>query len=340
MGRNIVVGKLGQKLVFNRKSAEAKRSNTNGNVGAYLFYKLLFENNPHDRFFVIGDNDLKSFDKPPFANVVDASRWDLAFQLQIKADYAIILIGLLEEDNPGEQLLKYLNVSNTKWLLVADDPRCLNTKAMDITNMPRKIISQFSGDFYFCCKKYFVEYVPIETASCYGANDAGKIGNKTRDFVVVANTAGDYDRLGIVGRLTRSIPEVEVYGRVRGSRWEKDSRFKGEVEFTEMQNILQQAKTTLLVPIKPGWVTSKYIEAIMCGTLPIFHADYGVELLKHVPGFLVVRDEGELKSVYRAVMDDPGYIRYMLAKLNSRLVKPFVDGSKLSAKVLSICKTL
>ena len=38
---NILLGKIGQKVIFNRSSKECDRSNTNGNVGTYLLFKLL-----------------------------------------------------------------------------------------------------------------------------------------------------------------------------------------------------------------------------------------------------------------------------------------------------------
>lgn len=340
--RKIVVGKLGQAIVFNRSSAAALRSNTNGNVGAYLFYKMLFEANPDCQFFVVGDNDLASFEKKPFDNVEDVSRWEMSGLLQICPDCGIVLIGMLNESNPQDKLLQYLNASKVAWVLAADDPRCLNTKAQDLTNLPRAIISQFCGWHEFCGKRYFVHYVPIERASCYKAQRPNGV-KKTKDIVVVANIAKPYDRLKIVSDITKGLP-VEVYGRVKGTEYEGDERFKGEVEFAKMQRIMQQARATLLVPVAKGWVTSKYVEAIMCDTVPIFYKDYGCDILSYASKgwapLFVVRDAEELKSMLKyswANGQDEEHRKAIMHLLWKNWIEPYTSGKKLSGMIMNYC---
>lgn len=334
MGRKIFVGKIGQKLIFNRKSKECDRSNTNGNVGAYLFFKLLFENNKNDTFYVIGDNDLNTF-KNEYENVIDASKYTMLELMNIKPDVGVFLIGLLNEMNPGNKVIEFINVSKIRWLLVSDDPRCLDTKAKDIKNLPRKIISQFSGSIDFCGKNYFVEYVPIETASCYGC-DFLQDSIKEKDFIVVANTAGDYDRLGIVDNLTDGIENVEIFGRIDKDEYKSDKRFKGEVKFSEMQEIMRSTKTTLLVPIKPGWVTSKYIEALMNGVVPIFYKDYGIGILPFMYFSLVIHNKKQLSYIVNLLCTNSEYTNHILESLRSHYIYPYSDGKKLNKMINDI----
>ena len=55
---NIAIGKLGQKLIFNRESKEGIRSATNGNASVWSFYNLLITQRKHDNFIFVGNYDI------------------------------------------------------------------------------------------------------------------------------------------------------------------------------------------------------------------------------------------------------------------------------------------
>lgn len=338
MGRKIVVGKIGQKLIFNRNGRECNRSNTNGNVGAYLFFKLLFEKNKDDIFYVVGENDLSTF-KHGYKNVIDASKYSNIEKIGIRPDFGVFIIGMTNTTNTGEKSIAYINESGVKWLLVADDPRCLNAKAVDIRNLPSRIISQFRGSVLFCGKRYFVDYVPIETASCYGYEYIQET-IKEKDLVVVANTAGRYNRLEIVDQLTKGIDGVEIFGRLDHPKYLEDSRFKGEVKFELVQRYMSEAKTTLLVPIMPGWVTSKYIEALMNGVVPIFYKDYGVKLLPFMYDELVVENRDQTANIKNFFCSNADYSAKVVESLRAHYIYPFSSGCKLNEMLNNVFITM
>lgn len=342
--RKIAVGKFGQKLIFNRDSNECKRSNTNGNVGAYLFYKLLFETNPYDMFVVIGDNDLNTFDVNPFGNVIDGTQYTLDELLMMDIDFGIMNIGLLNENNSEDFLMSYINNSGIKWLLVADDPRCLDTKAKDFVNLPRKIVSQFEGKTNFCGKEYEVEYVEIERANCYLKKYDEISNERVNDFVVIANDAGKYDRIKKVKLFTKGIECVKIYGRVSDKVKNDNDKFKGEVDYETINKIMRETKTTFLVPIKENWVTSKYVEVLINGVLPIFHKDYATNLLaypftdKNI--FDIASTPSELKKLVEFYSKNEKARKDKVEFLRKYLLDFYRSGFPLSYKLMLICEKM
>lgn len=344
--KKVGIGKIGQKLIFNREQELAKRSNTNGNVGAYLFYKLLIENNPDIDFYMIGDSDLETFETPPYDNLFDVTKWKLSNHKRMSdvydLDYCIMIIGLLKETN-DDIALEILNHIGTKWLLIADDPRCLNTKAKDIINMPTKIVSQHPTEMKFAGKTYKVNRLPIETASAYQQeviNPFDKLGKAEDDFVVISNGTADFDRTGIVSRMIECIDNTKVYGRVPSSVMRENSKFVGEVDFESINNIMKTMKTTLLVPISPGWVTSKYVEALLNGVLPIMHVSYGYNYLNGKNDFDVVTSPYSLKQLLDYYDENQVEWYNKVIALQDKFVKPFIDGRLLSKLIIETCERM
>jgi len=333
---NILIGKLGQKIIFNRNSDLANRSNTNGNVGAFLFFTMLAANNPYDTFYMIGENDLSTFKKHFYPNIIDVSKCSIKEIEEIGLDFGIFNIGMLEEQNPDSLAIEYLNVTGLKWLLAADDPRCLITKAKDIYNAPRIILSQTQGLVDFVDDFRFVLYMGIEKANAYDRKLSHYYKNK--DFVIVANAAGSYDRISIIQEFIKDIDDVEVYGRVDAELVAANSKFKGEVNFNDIQHIMDHTKITFLVPVKKGWVTAKYIEVLLNGALPIFHVDYDTELLRTFPFDLidVVENATQLKAKVQYYLDNENERAAKVEMLRKLLVEPYLDGKILSNQIISL----
>lgn len=332
----IAIGKFGQKLIFNRNSRECQRSNTNGNVGAYLFFKMLIETNPYDLFVVVGENDLSSFDIKPYHNVVDGTQYSLDELVRMDLDYGILNIGLLKEHNPDDILMTYINKSNINWLLASDDPRCLDTKAQDFINLPNKIVSQFEGKINFAGKEYDVEYYGIERANAYECNFTSINNYRQHNFIIIANTAGDYDRISKVEDFTRHIPFTEIYGRVDKEVMTRNEKFKGEVDFKTINHIMDNTKLTFVVPIKENWVTSKYIEVLNNGALPIFYKDYNTELL-NVDLIDVVRTPSDLRQLVKFYLENEEARRLKVERLREELVSPYYNGKILSNLLINTC---
>lgn len=333
---NILVGKIGQKIIFNRESKDCDRSNTNGNVGTYLLFKLLFENNKKDTFYVASDNDLNTFDEMPFENVVDISGHPWEFVNALGIDAMFVLTGLTQFEK-GTNFFNCINNLDAKFILLSDDPRCLDSVSDDvrITRNPDVIISQFEGKYNFKGIEYQVKYVPIERASCYKCeihND-----EKDIDMIIVSNTSGkEYDRVKIVSEIIDGITGLNIYGRLSEEEREMlgSENCKGEVKYTEMQNIFRKAYSTLVVPIKKGWVTSKYVESLMNGVLPIFHEDYNTNLLE-VNNLIVIHNKDEFIDVLENVVKDKVKVKELVTFWRNVMIAPYVDGVHLSNILMS-----
>lgn len=334
---NILVGKIGQKLIFNRKSKDCDRSNTNGNVGTYLLFKLLFENNKEDTFYVASENDLNTFDEKPFENVVDASSAEWEVLDIIGIDAMFILTGLTQYEK-SSRFIDIINNVEAKFILLSDDPRCLDSVSEDsrIIRKPIEIISQFEGSYNFKGVEYQVKYVPIERASCYKCeihND-----EKDTDMIIISNTSGkEYDRVKIVSEIIGGLTGLDVYGRlsVEERMMIGYDNCRGEVKYTEIQNIFRKAFGTFVVPIKKGWVTSKYVESLMNGVLPIFHEDYNTNLLE-VKNLIVIHNKNEFVDVFEnLVKKDKAKVKELVTFWRNVMIAPYVDGTKLSAILMS-----
>lgn len=328
---NILLGKIGQKIIFNRDSKDCDRSNTNGNVGTYLLFKLLIENNEDYTFFVASDNDLFTFDVNPFKNVVDVSLFDHEYINKLNIDVMIVLTGLtqFEKDN---RFIDILNNVDAKLMLLSDDPRCLDSVSDDerITRKPDLIISQFDGVYNFKGTDYHVKYEPIERASCYKCDIFDS--EKEIDMVIVSNTSGkEYDRVKIVSEIIGDTSGLDIYGRLSDDERVMlgEDNCRGEIKYTEMQKVFRKAYSTFVVPIKKGWVTSKYVESLMNGVLPIFHEDYNTELLE-ANDLIIVRNKDEFADALDVVKYDKQKVKELVRKMTDVLIKPYVSGARLS----------
>lgn len=328
---NILLGKIGQKIIFNRGSKDCDRSNTNGNVGTYLLFKLLIEQNENCTFYVASENDLCTFDESPFKNVVDVSGFGWEFIEKLNIDVMFILTGLTQFEK-NNRFIGVLNNLSAKMILLSDDPRCLDSVSDDerITRKPDLIISQFDGMHNFKGINYHVKYEPIERASCYKCDIQN--GEKETDIVIVSNTSGkEYDRVKIVSEIIDGMTGLDIYGRLSEEERKMlgEDNCRGEIKYTEMQKVFSKAYSTLVVPIKKGWVTSKYVESLMNGVLPIFHEDYNTELLE-TNDLIVVRNKDEFADALKIVKYDKQKVKELVNKMTKALIEPYVSGTRLN----------
>ena len=267
---NIGIIKIGQKIIFNRDSLECNRSNTNGNVGTYLLCKALIESNFSDKFVFLSPNDLESNAYKNVCTFVD------------DIDFIVVFAGLKEyEKDPGI----YDFINNNKYMLLADDPRCLldTLSNENITNKPSCILSQFDGKLFLNNDFYDVKYFPLEKIYCNLCEFDFK-KKKNNNLIVISNTSSDDYRINVISRILKFI-NVKVYGRLNEQEIGKigKDKYAGEINFYEMQNKIKDSKCSLIVPIKRGVVTSKYIELLNGNCVPIFYKDYNTKFIKFKP---------------------------------------------------------
>ena len=323
---DIAICKYGQKVIFNRESDECKRSNTNGNFGLYKLMSLLFNNNKEVTFTLLSKfDDISMFD-----NVT--CEYDSAKTY----DSLIVIAGIKEYENDCK-FIETINTINTKKIIiVSQDPRCIKSMSNDnrLKIMPDVIITQTDEKQLFKGKIIDTIYLPIQTEECYCMGKF-KACRKTNKFIVIANsTFSEYDRVSIVKDLIGDT-NCEIYGRVSNI---DDKRFKGEIKFDEVIDKIRHTMCTLLVPIEKGWVTSKYIEALMLGCVPIFYADYGTKLfgLDCILNKYIVSNNKELVSVIKWICENKDVVSNDMKILREKLVYKYSDGKILSNEIMKI----
>jgi hypothetical protein len=334
-----MIGKINQKLIFNRRSKDALRSGTNGNISAYSIFKLLIDKNPNDEFYVMGDNDLDTLNEIP-ENVIDAKDATLKEIKKFNIDHGIIMAGLppegqsLKTDKVIQILNKYDKIG---WVLISDDPRCLDSLSnnKDLKSYPDEIITQFMADYKFKDRHYGTKYIPVETA----VNYVLKIREmKQKDFIMVAisNSVKDYNRTEILYNLLgRSF--IPIIGRL-STKDKLKYPFHchlGEVEYSRAQDLLERSVSTLIIPVRAGCVTSKYVEALSNNCLPIFYKSYGHELLGRIPEELIVSSSEDLKQLHMNIVHNQERYISMMRELQNQLIKPYESGEKLSKQIMS-----
>lgn len=336
--KRVLIGKVGQKVFFNRNSEEVKRSNTNGNVGLYKLMKLMFDNMPNVEFWLASQNDGVS----GFSNVVDASSCDFLDVAGYEFDAFILVAGLAEYESDW----RFIDIVNDacnhckKTVLISEDPRCTESlsKSDRFYNFsPDVILDQHDGYVRFKDKIFNVTYSPIELAACYEEKIKDPLDFSKSGVVVVANRTGSgYDRTGkIISALSGVSFPYELYGRLSQDEKERAAglNYLGEVAYDKIEEALDRALITYCVPIEYDWVTSKYVEALIHGVLPVFHTDYAVELLSaDFDLFMFANTSKELEDRYREISSNTRRVHFasLVRTLQRKLIEPYVDGKRLA----------
>lgn len=317
--------KPGQKVFFDRNAIEVKRSNTNGNYGTYKLFQLLIELNPQDNFYILSESDLTNTTYPnayPTCSNINS------------LDCIIILPGMILKPSDKHLLYSLLNYIG-KIIILSDDPRCLRSTLQYLYKMPSFIGMQNNGFIVVDRKLYQGHYVPLELATCYKLNKP-TIPYKTKNIIAIANTTPDHYRTKVLNSIIGEI-KLPIYGRLSEEEVELLGKEKciGEVEYNEMQNILASSMSTILIPIEKGLVTSKYIEAIINKSIPIFHKDYNIRLLGLEDYPYVVENSEDLKNALNEIKKNPNQNYKLLDKLYYSFVETNINGKKLNKLIYS-----
>lgn len=327
---DVAICKYGQKVIFDRSSKDCDRSNTNGNVGLYKLMSLLFNNNLDINFTILSKYDTINM----FKNVVSV------YDKNKMYDILIIVAGLGEYEK-DEMLIETLNeISTNKIILLSEDPRCTKSMSKDkrLNIVPDLILSQTDEKQIFKGKKISSFYIPLQLEECYMLGKNTEPVNTRDKMVVIANETNSYDRIGIISNLVKYI-DCDIFGRLISTYKIDKTKHKGEIKYDEVLEKLKKSKCTLLVPVQKGWVTTKYIEALYCGCLPLFYKDYNISLLNcGVLKKYVVEDREELECLLEYINSNDDVVQRDIQIMYRDLVKKYNDGKFLSNEIMKYVK--
>ena len=320
---NVLFGKLGQQVVYDRNLPEAIRSNTNGNYEAYNI--LLMLSKILDNVYMVDDNVLMSFEQQKESNI------HLITDFAPRIDYAFILLGVSEQFM-SKKLLDLIN-SGIKWYALCSDPRCLNALTGFITNPPIEVFAGANGlPCEIAGKQFVTKYLNIEASNVYGESVASQsklFRCKHNKMIVVANETNTWDRISDVKHMTSGIPHenIIIYGRCKEEL--KDDRFGGEKTVQFIYNSQLHSKVTYVAPIEPGWITAKYLECVCRGVIPLLSNTYATtipEFISHVmyvDNNLIVSTPWQVLAMYNVITNNDDYYNETIYKLRKVLYNSY-----------------
>lgn len=198
-------------------------------------------------------------------------------------------------------IIHWLNMSDIPWYMIATDPRYCKDKfkRRDMANMPKTILAQYNSTAAITSmdeykegateteKNVDVVYTGIEKTNLINEPVIPPDNNdRPNKFAVVAmqssygkNNIKDYRydilRKWVFDKDTNQ--ETEVYGKWAELFTSRYPQFKGFLPAHEIDKKFEETRYTLVIPIRPDWVTSKYAEMLRVGVVPFLHPHYDTQ---------------------------------------------------------------
>jgi hypothetical protein len=241
----------------------------------------------------------------------------------------------------------WLNECKPHYVEVINDPRYTMRQARDFMHLPFKGLSQYDYTYTAHPIKSIedqsrqdipvdCEYAAMETAFCVDYEYTEEVNtNRNTDFMVVLNE-GKPSRYKLLKEwVLDKFDDVEIYGKW-GNNAEGDERFKGSMHLKQLQNKLQDVKFTFIIPIKEGWVTSKYIEMIHAGVIPFLHPSYDMQGHTPIPEILRPKTPEEFHKNLQYLIDNKLAYEQTITELRKAVLKPeYYDGSFINDKIFT-----
>lgn len=244
------------------------------------------------------------------------------------------------------------NDKNIPIIEIINDPRYTLSQPRDIVFTPDLALSQYNYSYTNytiadyenqlprIANEVKVKYAGMEKAFLVGRDyPANYSNNRTRKFTVILNE-GKPSRYNLLKEWILDNDELqdglEIYGKWDEKYTESDYRFKGSIHIDEVQNIMKDTRYTFIIPIKDGWVTSKYIEMIYAGVIPFFHPSYDKQRHLRIPEILRVNSKEELQNMIEVFENDEEMRKVLVKELQRYLIKPEdLTGETLSTTIMS-----
>jgi len=264
---------------------------------------------------------------------------------QIK-DRSLIASVIDMTKNYSTPTINWLNQSDVPWIELINDPRYNKAQSRDFISEPIASLSQFDYKYNHSRIKSFedqdkidvehnVTYSGIETVFCIDREypDITSI-EKDTSLTIVLNE-GKPSRYNMLKEwILDYSDDVEIYGKWDCEEAEADKRFKGSIKLDQVQEKITRSKYTFIIPIRKGWVTSKYIEMIHAGCIPFFHPTYDEQYHLDVPDILRVRSPKQLYDAIDILESEPEVRIEVLKELQKVLKEEYYNGGFINELIM------
>lgn len=252
----------------------------------------------------------------------------------ISIPYKFRLLNSKKEDNMicktmqftekyGAPIINYINETNIPYVTLCEDPRYFPLLARDLFYRPKITLGQYND---IKERKHHKDYVEQDV---FMANVEVKYSGAETIFAIAEEPynidelvskkklfmnlylnqglgAGGLDRGPMVDEwilqnFNRN--DIKIHGKW-DSPWSEMDNFTS----TGMSDLIDEmlaTKYTLIIPIKAGWVTSKFWKMLHFGILPFMHPLYDTQSTIPVHDFLRVKTPEEFKKKIQILEDNP-----------------------------------
>lgn len=272
--------------------------------------------------------------------------------------------------NPIEMLCKYsgplisfLNDTETPYALIVNDPRYFPSNARDLFHRPSVVLSQYEEVAKTVTKTSYrssdtktvqvkTAYSQMETIFLIGLTRGGTAsaiepvntldaffndsppqpveGEKDINFMIVLNEGRPSRYKPLKEAILNDVQDVDIYGKWDPEVIGDDKRFKGSISFHDLQNMLPRVKYTFCIPIKKGWVTSKFWEMAHYGIIPFLHQTYDEQDHLKAPAFLKVKNSKDLFNKIKFLEENPQAYETLRASIDDMLKDGYYNGEILN----------
>lgn len=225
---------------------------------------------------------------------------------------------------------------------IINDPRYTLKVSRDIIGFPKASLSQHTYSYVKNSIKSYEDQtrvptdVPVKYAEMEKIFLTGKtvepinVEKRTVPFMIVLNE-GTPSRYNMLNEWVLSgVEDVEIYGKWEHENTLSDTRFKGAIKLDEVQEKLKSVRSSFIIPIAPGWSTSKYVELIYAGVVPILHPSYDSQQNTGIYKLLRPKTVKELNELVVKLQDDEFYLKTINELREQFCSEEYLNGKKLS----------
>lgn len=247
-------------------------------------------------------------------------------------------------------IINWLNTERVPYIEIVNDPRCILGEARDLLHYPEVVLSQVNSVYKHKRIRSFedqtcdtidvpLQYAGVEKIFLYGRGAPATNRDRSIPLLIVLNE-GQPSRYGSLKKwVLDHNPDVQVWGHWVRDEALSDQRFCGSAQLHEIQRKLNAVRYSFIIPIAPGWATSKYVELIHAGVIPFFHPEYATgaaEVLAAVPQICRPSNPAELREALVYLEENPTEAERLIEELQTKFCSPAAyDGTELNKTIMS-----
>lgn len=248
-------------------------------------------------------------------------------------------------------IIHILNETKIPFYTISEDPRNMVLKSKDLLNRESfcfgldndkynaRYYKSFEEQSLLVEKEIEVKFAPINLLQVYGTKVERNIEKSLSKKDLLLNIF--MNKFGLDSKKTRkpfveeyilnNFPNAKIYGL-----WDEDDgpRFKNK-KMSDIPDILERTKYTVIYSLKPGFVSGKPYEMIAQNIIPFLHPEYDFKHHLQFPDFLYLKSPEDLVEKINYLGKNPLEYNKLVTELNNLFLDSHTDGTFLSNFLVS-----